>query len=611
MSENPTPAPALVRRVDAWESVLTGLGDASRDKRLSAKARARPLSFEECRELYRGDDIAQRIVDMVADELVREWAEVKVEDDADAGEALDAKLEELDARGKFRDALRFRRAYGGSLILVGANDGADLKGLAEPLDESRIAAVEYLTVFDCREAQALYYHDNPLAPHYGEPRLYRIHPRALGAAGLGLVDVHASRVLRFTEPVSSRDDLAYAFGWGDSILSRMHEVLRDFGLAWSSAGALLQDFAQAVYSIKGLAEAVAADRADLILQRIKIMDLSRSLLRGVVLDDDENFERKPTPIAGLPDLLDRFCNRLAAAADVPVTRLMGQSPAGLNATGASDVRNFYDQIRAKQNSDVRPQLERLVKLIMLSKAGPTRAKEPEVWSVKFAPLWQLDDVQRAQVRASLATADGVYLDRGVVSPDEVASSRFGGDEFGLDLQLDSDGRERFGAVEPDPTDPAAADLRPKFGEGEAPAGTDPAPKAAPAAPAKPAATPAPTAPPASGGAPAVTGAAPAPGAESVQDTALNGAQVTSMIEIVQAVAAGELPRDSGLAMLQIAFRLRPEDAERIMGTVGNGFQPTKPEPPPAPFGAGNAPPPPSAKGDKPEPPPADDKGKGK
>lgn len=68
------------------------------------------------------------------------------------------------------------------------------------------------------------------------------------------------------------------------------------------------------------------------------------------------------------------------------------------------------------------------------------------------------------------------------------------------------------------------------------------------------------------------------------DTAMNGAQVTSAIQIVTLVAAGELPRESGVAMLVEFFSLAPERAERVMGSVGKSFQPAKPEPQPGPPG---------------------------
>jgi hypothetical protein len=62
-------------------------------------------------------------------------------------------------------------------------------------------------------------------------------------------------------------------------------------------------------------------------------------------------------------------------------------------------------------------------------------------------------------------------------------------------------------------------------------------------------------------------------AGALSDTALNGAQVQSALSIVQEVAAGHLPRDSGVAMLVGFFNLAPDEAESIMGSVGRSFVP--------------------------------------
>lgn len=55
------------------------------------------------------------------------------------------------------------------------------------------------------------------------------------------------------------------------------------------------------------------------------------------------------------------------------------------------------------------------------------------------------------------------------------------------------------------------------------------------------------------------------------DSALNGAQVASLLEIVQQVARRELPRESGISMILTAFPVTREQAEDIMGEVGRSF----------------------------------------
>ena len=65
--------------------------------------------------------------------------------------------------------------------------------------------------------------------------------------------------------------------------------------------------------------------------------------------------------------------------------------------------------------------------------------------------------------------------------------------------------------------------------------------------------------------------------DNVQQAALNGAQVESMLEIVASVARGELPRASGVEMMIAAFPVDRQKAESIMGEVGKGFVPSTPD----------------------------------
>src|SRR5712692_10065156 len=138
----------LARR-DGWANVLSGLGTAARDKRLSASFGLERLSYQQLEELYRGDDMAARIVETIPDEMVREWLDVLIEDDQDASERVGALLDEMEVQSKYRDAMCLARAFGGSGILVGANDG--IRDTSLPLAMERIRSVDWLTVMDARE----------------------------------------------------------------------------------------------------------------------------------------------------------------------------------------------------------------------------------------------------------------------------------------------------------------------------------------------------------------------------------------------------------------------------------------------------------------------------
>ena len=78
-----------------------------------------------------------------------------------------------------------------------------------------------------------------------------------------------------------------------------------------------------------------------------------------------------------------------------------------------------------------------------------------------------------------------------------------------------------------------------------------------------------------------TGAGAGVGGASLQDTALNGAQVTSLLEIVRSAAEGLIPRDSAVAILQRAFLMDEQSANALLGSIGAGFEPATVPPPAA------------------------------
>jgi phage-related protein (TIGR01555 family) len=222
--------------------------------------------------------------------------------------------------------------------------------------------------------------------------------------------------------------------------------MRDFEAACTSAGVLVVDFAQAVYKMTGLAELIAQGKDQQVVSRMRVVEESRSSARAIMIDAAEDFERKATPITGLPELLDRFSTRLAAAADMPLTLLMGQSPGGLNATGESDIRFFYDRIRAAQERTLREPIERVCKILFRA-LGIT---EPESWSIHFRPLWQPTDAEQATARYTQAQTDQIYITNGVVSAEEIALARFGSEDGSFATVIDFKARELLEPAAPPP-----------------------------------------------------------------------------------------------------------------------------------------------------------------
>jgi phage-related protein (TIGR01555 family) len=187
---------------------------------------------------------------------------------------------------------------------------------------------------------------------------------------------------------------------------------------------------------------MAGGRRDVLQQRLEFMDLTRSLGRSIMVDaDTEKYEKvESAAMSGYPDVLKLFLLLLAGATGIPVTLLMGQSATGLNATGDNDVRNFYDLVKTEQVAVLQPHLERLVEILAASADGPTGGQAVEA-NIEFAPLWQPTPKERADERLVVAQADQIYIDKGVVLPEEVAASRFRDEGWSPEMTIDLHARE--------------------------------------------------------------------------------------------------------------------------------------------------------------------------
>ena len=441
---------ATAQRFDGWYNFATGHGVNGMDKRQNTGFETQWLDFDRLAELWRGDDLAARAVETLPKEGTRQGWDLIIPEGEDGpldekdriAEVID-KLDVLGAEQYLFQALSTERGMGGAAILLGVNDGQT--DLTKPLDLNKVSSIDWMTPLEARELYPVYGYADPRAPKFGEPEIYRLTSRAVlppysGAYAETVMDIHESRLLVFPGiRVSRYMPMASQGGWGDSVLIRMWRVLRDFNLAWGSAGTLVTDFARGVYKLSDLITTLGTTGGHQAIQeRLAFMELAASTINASVIDANDDFKREPTPIAGLPDLLDKFCIRLAASAEMPLTLLFGMSPGGLNATGDSDIRLFYDRVASYQKDKILPQLKRLIKIIFLTTGSK---KEPKKWSVRFRPLWQESAKDRSAAMFTQSQADHNWITDGVLSAEEVAKAHWGTGEWNPELSINFQDRK--------------------------------------------------------------------------------------------------------------------------------------------------------------------------
>ncbi len=412
----------LVQRVDSWVNALTGLGGI-RDKLTHAQiVPGVRLQEGQLEALYNDDDLAAKIVDKLPRDATRrgftlEFEGLDRDESSEVMRALIGRMEDLHAIPKLREGWIWGRLYGGGGVFVGADDGL---APSLPLAEDRIRDIVFLNVLKRTQLQVRKRYDDVRNPLYGKPELYAVR-RTNTTATTEEVLIHESRLIMFPGALTARSSFETSDGWDDSVLQRVQDRLKQSATAWQSTAHLITDASQGVLKIANLVDLIAAGSEAVLRTRMEMMDMARSVCRSVLVDADrEEFERVATSFAGLPEMLDRFMMRDAAAAEMPVTLLYGRSPAGLNATGESDTRGWYDTVEDAQQDILRPRLERLIRLFMLSKAGPTNGQEPENWKLVFKPLWQPTDKERADTKKVKAETVATLVNAQVLLAEEAA-----------------------------------------------------------------------------------------------------------------------------------------------------------------------------------------------
>ena len=452
-------------RLDGWYNLTSGLG-TSRDKRTSAQfQRVDLLSPLQCEWLFTGDDLANTIVTAIVDDATREGFSVEPSDpEADegdrkrAGELTDQILK-LRAWPALREGAIWGRLYGRGGVLVVTNGAA---GQDQPLAEGSKRDVLAVVPVERQELAPRQWNDNPLSLDYGQPSVYALNPTASGTVAPREVLVHASRLILFPGADTPKRVRAENEGCDLSVLQKAYETLKGANGNWDSVCSMMADMSQAVIKMQGLIDGISAGQSDSIAERIALMDQMRSTVRAILLDaDGEEFGyAERGALTGVGDLVDKTFTRLAAAAQMPVSRLMGISAAGLNATGEGDRKAWYDRVRSYQRDVLAPGLLRLVEI--LDPGGR--------WRVCFPDLEKMSPLEEADLRGKVASTDKAYIDAGVVLPEEVALSRWGSGQYSAEMRIDLEPRQvvvdrDLEAMEDDQPEPPTGPA-PGVGEGD-------------------------------------------------------------------------------------------------------------------------------------------------
>lgn len=528
-------------RADSLLNELTGIGSAL-DKGTSARPNAAAYRLNEIdlTLLYANNGISRRIIDLVpANQGRRDWS---IQDSSDDQDIIGDAMFDLGAKSAIVEGRTWARLYGCAIGLMAMDEErepgllrrpmTDAEIMRTPLDLDRVIRVNALHVFDALEAYPVAYQMNPNRPGFRDPEIWQLSPSGPMMISGGLV--HHSRLLWFRgqkRPPSLRFS---QFGRGvstncpdDPLLQSIWDEIRNLTSTMQGGATMAQELRESVLKVAGFKGMMTADQAKDAKARIRLIARSKAILGLILLGEGDEYSSRSNPPSGFGELSAAAQAMLSAVTGIAQTILFGSTPGGLSTDDKSGRESFDRLVDADTELFVRTPYERLADVILHSSDGPTKGDVPEKWKANFGPLSVPTATDQATTRKTVAETDAIYINSGVLDPEQVEASRFGPDGWQPEiipaeaLDIDEDPTEDESVLD----DPAGAT--------ELLAGLD----------------------------------------QPASATALNGAQVASAKGIVADVAAGLLPRDTGLAMLAHFFNLAGDVAEEIMATVGAGFAP--------------------------------------
>jgi phage-related protein (TIGR01555 family) len=411
---------------DGWMNILTGIGQKSKDKRLSSCITWTRLEEQDAEHAYAGDKMARKIVDLPVEEALKKGWTIKLKNPEDVKKVTD-RAKKLCIHTDFESACKVARLHGGAGIIVNNGEAK----LEAPL--TKVGKIVNFTVLNKWElyAQQEDVQRNILAPDYGLPKRYTLQPR--GSTENLQKKIHTSRVIRFDG--AWLPDYLYRnnMHWGDSELNGgLLDAIRDYQLSNDSMALMIQDYCIAVFKLKGLADQVGADGDENVIKRLQIINLAKSVARAVVIDaDNEEFTHQSRQIAGLSELHEKVEGRLVSQTHFPHTVLFGNSPSGMGGTGGHEQSNWYDYLQAWQTNYAKPRL-----LEIYGHICDELGIDKNDLDIEFPPLKNVDELALANTRKVVADTDNIYLQNGVLNPEDVAKNRFGGEKYSMDTKIE-------------------------------------------------------------------------------------------------------------------------------------------------------------------------------
>lgn len=354
----------------------------------------------------------RRMVEVIATEATRKWIRITAKGDNDRSKEIDKikdEFQRLKVQDRFRQCLEIDGFFGRSHLYIDTGATDNPKELVMPIgngwdDVSKVKVtkgkLQRLQVVEPVWTYPQKYNSNdPLKADWYKPQTWLV----LGK------ELHVSRLLYFcSREVPDILKPSYSFG-GLSLTQIAIPYVQNWLKTRQSVADLIRSF-----SVSGLAtdlQSLLQEEGDGVLNRMQLFNQVRDNNGSFLLDkDSEEFFNVSTPLGTLDALQSASLEQLCTVSGIPVVKLLGIQPNGMNASSEGEIRTFYDWIGAYQEAVMRDNLQAVLGFAQLNLFGKV---DPDI-IFEFEPLWSLTDKEKAEVEKLKSESASIKINDGVI-----------------------------------------------------------------------------------------------------------------------------------------------------------------------------------------------------
>ncbi|WP_222110234.1 DUF1073 domain-containing protein [Mesorhizobium amorphae] len=372
----------------------------------------------------------RRIVEIIAQEMTREWIRITSANDGDKNKKNDKaraakilkiveEMERLNVREVFKTIAEQDGFFGRAHLYLDTGDSDKPEELKTSIgngddvaSKNKVSPTKPLLALRAVEAVWTYptqYNSNdPLKGDWYNPDMWFVMGK----------QVHVSRLLCFIgRPVPDLLKPAYSFG-GLAMTQMAKPYVDNWLTTRQGVNDIISSFTAWVLktNMAGILQQGGGEQEMLRAQLFNNLRNNRGLM--MVDKESEDFANISVPLGSLDALQSQAQEHMSSVAGIPQVKLFGIQPAGMNASSEGEIRVFYDTIAAVQSSFFRDNLTKVLCFIQLSLFGEV---DPSI-TFEFEPLYALSEKEGAEVDKLHAEADQIRIDSGVISPEEARTA---------------------------------------------------------------------------------------------------------------------------------------------------------------------------------------------